>query len=287
MASLPAVESPVLVLSDLHLGHPASFLTEPRALLPLLGGSKTVVFNGDTCELVNRRRRARGIDLLGRLAETCLERGARPVFLTGNHDPEISSAHYLDLLAGSVFVTHGDVLHPTLAPWAHYVGLLRTERRRLVREHGEPETLDDSCRLAKRMAQAPALLHETRRLGAGARLDLIGRFALQPWRIGRAVHYWANAVRYGRSLRDRFRPAAHCMLVGHSHRAGVWQRRGFTLVDTGSFLPFSRPLAVLVDERATVVRRVVRSAGVYRLGKEVWRSPSFETSADESECARG
>ena len=144
------IEPPVLVLSDLHLGHPASYLGDPAALEPLLDRVRTVVFNGDTAELLNLCHRDRARSLARQLAEVCLRNGARPVFVCGNHDPAASSAQYLDLFAGRVFLTHGDVLHPRIAPWSSTAKLLWAERQRLLAGRAEPQTLDGLLLLAKR-----------------------------------------------------------------------------------------------------------------------------------------
>ena len=38
--------------------------------------------------------------------------------LTGNHDPDVSPHHTLDLADGRVFVTHGDILFDSIVPWS-------------------------------------------------------------------------------------------------------------------------------------------------------------------------
>jgi hypothetical protein len=36
-------------------------------------------------------------------------------------------------------------------------------------------------------------------------------------------------------------------VVGHSHRGGEWSRFGVRVLNTGSFMPLSKPLAVIAD----------------------------------------
>ena len=109
--------------------------------------------------------------------------------------------------------------------------------------------------------------------GLGARALMLGKFALQPWRAVHALHYWSSVPGRSVALRDRWRPQARLMLIGHTHRAGIWQRPGLTLVNTGSFQPVSKPLAVSLDGREAVVRRIVRRGTEWRFGAELKRLP--------------
>ncbi len=265
------VVPPVLVLSDLHLAHPASYCVEPRELRPLLQGAETVVFNGDSAELLHVKHRVSAREKLAALAEECARAGARPVFITGNHDATVSSLHALDLCDGAVFVTHGDALHPWLAPWSHDAALLKAERGRLLARRPLPQTLDDELRLAKDIGMAASHFDAKGKRGLMARALMLGKFAYQPWRAVHAVHYWASVPRRSQELRDRRRPHARLMLIGHTHRAGIWDRPGFTLVNTGSFQPVSRPLAVRFDGREALVNGIVRRHGEWAFGPELRR----------------
>lgn len=256
------IEWPVVVLSDLHLGHPASYLTDPAGILPLLGNARTVIFNGDTFENVHLTRRVQGRRLAQQLLALCANRGVRPYLITGNHDPQASSWHRLDLFGGKVLLTHGDMLHPFIAPWARDARSIRTERLRLSGNDRPRRLLDAELQLIKQCSLVASLFDHEVAKGDHllARLAYIGRFAWKPWRIMLALAYWASVARYSRQVRDRYRPDIKLMLIGHTHRAGVWQQRDFTLVNTGSFLPLSVPMVVeMSPERADVYQTVHRA----------------------------
>ena len=68
-------EGPLRVVSDLHLGHPSALVGSVEWLRPLLAGARTVVFNGDTCELAHAPWRASAEELLGLLRNLCDELG--------------------------------------------------------------------------------------------------------------------------------------------------------------------------------------------------------------------
>ncbi len=93
---------PVRIISDLHLAHPGSTVSAIQELRPLLEGAGTVLFNGDTFELRKKALLQKASDYRMQLEQLCDELGVNPVFLTGNHDPEVSKVHYLDLCLGKV-----------------------------------------------------------------------------------------------------------------------------------------------------------------------------------------
>lgn len=263
------MEPPVVAFSDLHLGHPASFLSDPAMMLPLLGPARTAVFNGDTFEQLHFDRRDNAKRQLARLFELCLDRGVRPLLTTGNHDPKASSAHYLDLFDGRVFLTHGDLFHDAVAPWSRETPAILTERRRLLAGRRAPHNIDDAALLTKTCEIIAARYDYQAPPGVAGQGHMIGKFALQPWRILRALNYWSRVSHYARQFADRFRPTAKLLIFGHSHRPGVWIGRNLTLVNTGSFQPLSRPLVVHFDERRAVVHRTRFHHRAYHLAEEL------------------
>lgn len=263
------VPTPIAVISDLHLGHPASYLIEPEMLLPVIGGARTVIVNGDCCELLTLCRRDEARAKLRRLQELCETRGIQLILLTGNHDPIVSGMHYLDLFDGKVFLTHGDALHPMVAPWSREGPIMWEERMRIARNKPDPEDLDEFMLLIKRITLVASVYTPNIKRGILARLEMLGRFAVKPWRIIRTLEYWGNVAHYSHRLQERFRPQAKLMLIGHTHRAGVWQTKDFTLVNTGSYQPLSQPLVVQLDEHRAVVRKVILQGNEYHIGEEL------------------
>lgn len=267
------IDPPVAVLSDLHLGHPASFLHDPAMVLPLLGNARTVVFNGDTFEQQHRARRDLGRRHLERLMELCLDRGARPLLLTGNHDPAASSAHYLDLYDGRVFLSHGDLLHEAVAPWSEDTPAIRAERARLLDGRSPPVDLDAVALLAKQAERVAGRYGRQAPPGIQGQAHMVAKFAVEPWRIVLALNYWARVSHYARAFTKRHRPSARLMVYGHSHRPGVWIRRDLTLVNTGCFQPLSRPLVVHIDGRRAVIHRTRFRRRAYQMAEELHQVP--------------
>ncbi|QDU63272.1 UDP-2,3-diacylglucosamine hydrolase [Planctomycetes bacterium Pan216] len=270
-----SLETPIVVLSDLHLAHPATYLKNPEFLRPLLDGARTLILNGDTFEQLNLARRSEALDKGKQLLEQCAEQGISTVLITGNHDPQASSLHHLDLFGGRVFLTHGDMLHPAIAPWSSDARVLLAEHHRLLGGGPEPDDLDEALRLTKRSALVGSIYDDEVRAKAGwwARFMFVGRFALQPWRVPMALIYWANVSHYATVTQRRFRPDSKLMLIGHTHRPGVWQHHDFTLVNTGSFHPMSKPLLVRMNENEAVVLSTRRRGDHFEPGSVLHHVP--------------
>jgi len=261
------IEAPIVVLSDLHLGHPASFIKDPAEVIPLLGPAKTAIFNGDTFEQLNLERCERAGQMMTRLLELCHARGVRPYMLTGNHDPRASSLHYLDLFDGRVFLTHGDGLHDAVAPWSREAPAVLVERKRLLRSTAYGSDIDHQLLLTKQTELVAALYDHKTPPGIIGQSSMVAKFAIKPWRIIYALTYWSRVVHYSREFTHRYRPSTKLFLIGHTHRAGVWMSRDMTVVNTGSFQPLSRPLIVHMNDQKAVIHRTKYQSGAYHLAE--------------------
>jgi UDP-2,3-diacylglucosamine pyrophosphatase LpxH len=265
------VDYPITVLSDLHVGHPASRITDANQLAPLFRDAASVVFNGDTVEMLWLCNREKAQGQLERIAEVCLAQGARPIFLNGNHDPVASSASHLDLVGGAILVTHGDVLFHEIAPWGREGKVLGEEHSRILQGMCEAARSDFEERLVAAKRTSLALeMHEPRaprgRL-PGLRLAL--REGWPPWRAFGIIRYWILTPRLADEVASRFRPEARFVLIGHTHRAGIWERRGRIIVNTGSFLPLSKKYAVRIERSRLEVRKIAWNKGQWWLGSAI------------------
>ncbi|MCA9286043.1 MAG: hypothetical protein KDA22_12540 [Phycisphaerales bacterium] len=129
----------VSIFSDTHLGRSRWGLPSADMLRPLWQGSTHVVVNGDVAELHHPRYRRSAEREVLRLQELCEADGVSLTLLSGNHDPYVSEIRHLSLANGRVFVTHGDAIHPAIAPWSPTAAVMR-EARRSALAALEPET---------------------------------------------------------------------------------------------------------------------------------------------------
>lgn len=265
------VTFPITVISDLHVGHPATYITDPEELAPLFRDVPTVVFNGDTVEMLWLCNREKAQQQLEDLAHACLKQGARPLFLNGNHDPVVSTASHLDLCGGSVLVTHGDILFNDIAPWSKDAKIIGPEHAKLLQEMSAEAHSDFEERLITIKRASLALeMHEpktARRRLAGITTAI--REGWPPWRAMWIIRCWMQTPNLATRVADKFRPQARFVIIGHTHYSGVWARGERVVINTGSFLPFSGRCAVRIEKDRLEVREVIRDKTQWKFGKVV------------------
>jgi predicted phosphodiesterase len=257
-----------LVISDTHMARPQHVGHAPGAeqLRPLIAsGIDRLIVNGDTAELHHVTMRADAARQVLRLFELCEEHGVELTLISGNHDPHLTDLRHLFLHDGAIFLTHGDVLHPAVAPWSEDADFTR----RAVAD--ALASLDDDARhrLEARLAAFQHVSHLSwlnldRMVRASHPfLDLLGR----PAAVIRMLHYWAILPRLAHRFVAEHAPHARYFLFGHAHRPGVWKRDGRVLINTGSFSLPGRPRGVLITPEALAVHAVVRHGHDYHLAQ--------------------
>jgi UDP-2,3-diacylglucosamine pyrophosphatase LpxH len=261
------LDYPITIISDLHVGHPASFIKDPEQLAPLFRDAAAVVFNGDSVEqlwLINRDKAHQQAEEIGKV---CVDQGARPVFLNGNHDPVISSASLLDLADGNILVTHGDVLFHEVAPWSREGQIIADAHNQVLQELDEQGQSDLTERLvAIKRASLALEMHEPKRPGgrlAGLRTAI--REGFPPWRAFRIIYFWMKTPGLARELAYRYRPKARFVIIGHTHYAGVWDNGQRVVINTGSFLPFSGRYIVRLESNRIEVRKIDVQGGKFHI----------------------
>jgi predicted phosphodiesterase len=262
------------VISDIHFRHPASFVRDLEGLSPLLEGVQDVVFNGDSVEMRFLEDREQALRDAATLRALCAQAGVEPTFLTGNHDPTLTETHHLDLAGGRILVTHGDLLFHGISPWSRKAHVLAAAHARELAQ-GDADDWEHQLRAVKRTMRAvehlgPKMRHAER---GGATLSSFLHEIFPPWRPLLILGCWLKTPDRAGAIAARFRPAAEFVLVGHMHWAGVWRRQGRVVVNTGSFLPFSKALVVDIDEAGgeLTVRRVERRGAAFHPGTAVAR----------------
>lgn len=263
---------PVLILSDLHLGHPASRVTRVADLKPLIEGAGTVIFNGDTFQELSRGIRERSQAMLDELRELCAGLGIETQFLSGNHDPGWPGPGWLELAGGRIVVTHGDAVFWQGSPWSRERYAREDQLEELWREH---LTREDDAGERLRLAREVARALKAASLPRGRSLWQRVHDAFSPPRRGLEILrvWWNQADAIARFAEDYF-PAAEVVVVGHFHRGGVWHKRGRLVVNSGAFL---RPHGAHWVEWSGDYLRVgrIEMNGRYRRGavSGVWHLP--------------
>jgi predicted phosphodiesterase len=268
---------PVLILSDLHLGHRASRIDDVSRLEPLIRPFRTAIFNGDTAELWHASDRPFGRKLTADLARFCHQVGCKAIFINGNHDPDISEVNHLDLHGGALLVTHGDILFLGVAPWSKEAKQYLSAHRRILKDLGEDAlgSFEHQLLATKRASLELQMWESPANKASLPGLRLLAFQFWPPTLPFKIIHAWWHTPSLAADLMKLFRPQAQVILIGHTHYPGVWRRSGRVIVNTGSFLNYMNALAAIIEGERLEVRWVNQRNGRFTLGKvkEVFNVP--------------
>ncbi|MEE3002343.1 MAG: metallophosphoesterase [Planctomycetota bacterium] len=239
----------ILVLSDLHFGLPARRTPGTSMLRPLWQDVDHLLINGDTAELHTPSMAATAARELELLLSTCEQDGVGLSCTAGNHDPFLSPMHSCALADGRVLVVHGHRIH-------------RTQPRPLVPgqvlEHGDTGSLDgrhrmDTAALEDGLARSRRYTPPEEELQAPQTfLESIPWVIRKPLIVPKILRYWKKFPGHADTYASHVLPGARVVLVGHSHRQGIWRFPDRLVINTGSWTWPGRPWGILVE--GTMVR---------------------------------
>lgn len=261
---------PVLtrVISDVHYQDPASWIQDMPQLEPLLQGVDRLIVNGD---LLDTQILSDPAPTVSALKSFLAARVPQVVYITGNHDPDISDVHELGLAQDSIWITHGDVFFDDIAPWGRPVVELRRRIRALAGDLSPEQfrQLETRFRIFRQVTLKLPREHNPDARNFAAKCLRIFRAVFPPTRVLTMMRVWREmpdiAARYAREQR----PRAKIILTGHTHFHGVWKRDRHVIVNTGSLCAPREGQIVDITENALDVRRVARRKGLFYPGKTV------------------
>ncbi len=257
------------ILSDIHYGDRASRVTHLGSLRPLLEGVSHLVLNGDTLDTRPGPDPVHTQECREAVREFFGAGVPAATFLTGNHDADFSPHHRLDLAGDRVFVVHGDIVYDDVVPWSKDAPLIR---RRLAEEMEalSPDlhhALDHRLAMIRRVTASIPQRHQSEKNALKYLAGYLADTAWPPWWILRVVQAWRRAPHLAAELTRRHRPAAKFVLIGHTHRPGIWRmRHGVVVINTGSFCPPLGGYAADVSDTTLTVRRIEFRGGEFRAG---------------------
>jgi predicted phosphodiesterase len=229
----------IRILSDIHFGDRISRVVRLEQLQPLFGGVSHLVLNGDTLDTREGPNPAHNEECRAAVVDF-LPKRIRPTFLSGNHDPDFTPHHYLDLAQGSVFVIHGDLMYDDIVPWSidgPVIGrriAAELEKLPIPQRHD----LDQRSAIFRRVAASIPQRHQSERHRLKYALRYLADTVWPPQKLFRVLRAWQTAPTRAATLAGRYRPRAKFILNGHTHRAGIWRMpSGVTVINTGSFAP--------------------------------------------------
>ena len=251
----------IVIISDTHMGRAGALAGSPDMLRPLWQGASGLVVNGDVAEIHDPRYRVRSAQQVLRLYDLCEQDGVDLTLLSGNHDPYLSDIRHLTLMGGAVFVTHGDSLHPAIAPWCPSAALVRKAHDRAM-SRLEPETRDGlHARLS--VTQNAAQEHWTEYEKA-LQHSMIGGLVLRPWMVLQVLAYWRSVPGLAERFAKKYAADARFFVFGHTHHQGIWRRGGLTIINTGSFGFPGKPRGVVIEDDGLCVYRIRKCGSEFR-----------------------
>lgn len=254
------------ILSDLHLHDARSQVRALSQIEPLLAGVRTLVLNGDTCEM----RRGLTAAQLAEVKTFFTARVPEVVFVTGNHDPDISEMHEYLAVDGRLWVTHGDVCFDDLTPWSRHAADIRREvaAQLALEPRADYTQLPVRFRIARHIARTEAHVPDLVTRTWRSHASWFWRTFFPPTQVLAMLRCWRDLPRRAAELARSQRTSAQVVVTGHVHFPGVWRTaHGPTIINTGSFFrPLGGNLVDVIGDRVQV-RRIDRARDVFRPGK--------------------
>ena len=266
----------IRIVSDVHYGERASRVSRLSQLHPLLVGATSFVFNGDMLDTRpgkdDRRTAQTRREVLDYFAST----GTPVTFLTGNHDPDLSLEHSVEFAGGKVLVTHGDILFDSIVPWSNEASVMREKVVAALASLPEQAGARLEGRLGafRSVAASVHQRHQSEQDPLRYALRLAGDTVWPPNRVLKILRAWSEAPGRAAVFARKHRPRAQFILIGHTHRPGVWRNAGgVVVINTGSFCRPFGALAADIGSGFLRVRRIERRGGEFHPGRSVAEFP--------------
>lgn len=255
---------PVTILSDLHLGHAVSRITNVEAFRELVRGNGTVILNGDTYQELSDAFREKSSRMLEEFRTLCEEEGVDLVFISGNHDPSWDGSGWVELAGGRILITHGDALYFDGAPWSREA----MERQELIRDlwvqHVQAEgNANERLKLAREIARnlRPKSYPKGRKIW-----QRVWEAIHPPKRAWNIIRVWWDQMNAADRFCNQYFPKSEVCLIGHFHRFGFWRAGKRVVLNTGAYLSPCYSGCVTYDGDSLVFYRIEESQPSYQKG---------------------
>ena len=154
---------------------------------------------------------------------------------------------------------HGDALHPAVAPWTRSAKALQERTEREIAS-GKHDDLASRLEIAQHVGHSEFLReYVLSNLGESSARRILAR----PIEVPMVLRYWQKEPALAEQFLERYAPQARVLIVGHSHRRGVWQRAGRTIINTGAFMFPGRPQCVVHQADELSIYRIVKRKGTF------------------------
>jgi hypothetical protein len=162
-------------------------------------------------------------------------------------------------------------LFDELVPWSRELPQISRLFREQLAAMAPAQREDPGERLAacKRACAKLRLHHDPHPRSLLQRVLLTTRIFWPPQCTLAMIRAWHELPDRAAAFAREFRPGSRFVVVGHTHRPGVWKRSGSVVINTGSFRPPFGCYAVDVSPEWVVVRQVRHNRGSFAFGRVV------------------
>ncbi len=260
----------IRIISDIHYGDKASGVVDLNQLLPLFEGANSVIFNGDTLDTRHGPNPLKTAQDLAQMNAFLAGLKIPITCITGNHDPDFSSIHHLNLAQDQVFVMHGDLAFDSIVPWGKDAPMLRKQIKDGLERLGANVSLEEKLSLYRRLSKDLPQGHQAEKNSVKYAAKFLKDTAWPPWRLLYMLNAWRCMPKQTAQISALVRPRARFVITGHTHWPGVWKtKQGITVINTGSFCPPLGQSLVELNTDLLVVRSIKRKNGSYYPGKRI------------------
>ncbi len=270
----------IRIISDLHIGHKASLVRDTKDIRSLAENVDLIILNGDTVESKyadSEASQKSGQPTIEEVDSEIKSWGVRSLYLTGNHDPKINQQHYLQIGGDEILITHGDGVFEDIAPWSHNSKALREVIKPLL---SQKRNLDFQSYL-QIIKDAEILAHQKSPNYNPTVWGKIHMFAKQAWPpthfIG-ILKAWSQTPQKAAEMVQRFQVKAKYLIIGHTHKPGVWNISGTWIINTGSFFVWPGANCVDISPEGLSFRRVSKLNRRFEVQEEIKRFPLSESA---------
>jgi predicted phosphodiesterase len=230
-------------------------------LRPLWQGVDHLIINGDVAELDDPRYCDLARKETLRLQELCEQDGVTLTLLAGNHDPDVTDQHFLFMADQKILITHGDSVHPAIAPWCATAPLMQAAFDRAMASIA----VESKDQLASRLeATKTAARAKWEHLKSG-NFHMMGlkRMVRRPWSFFQVLNYWHRFPDDAAAFVEKYAPQSKVLITGHTHHKGIWTRRGKTIINTGGFAFPTTPRRVVIEGTTITVHEAIKHGEGY------------------------
>jgi predicted phosphodiesterase len=252
----------ILVLSDLHLCNRLSTIEDVAELRPLWLEFNELILNGDTEESYSKKYSMQSQRATRALIQSAENDSVKVHLLNGNHDPVISDQHAYFSHDEKVLIMHGHAIFPDIAPWTWYASKIKAHRDQLLQTSGD--SFDAQLESTRIASDRSAKSREAKN-----RPGLIEMPYKAAWSVAKILQTWWRCPSLTEQWLSKYAPKTKIVVVGHTHRAGIWKINNRIIINTGCFAFPSHPRGVVIEGNTLQVFRIRKTKNKYFLDQEL------------------